>query len=306
MPTDFSTGQALTSSLDPPTETDTTFVVDNASGLDTDCTFRSGGPLVFDVEVTRVVGDVNADGTLQDAATLITNGVLSPTATLTLPAFDVDSDISNRPDLIAAGINPEQDIIKFNGVEVNRVDTTEPFLIGEDNAWNLTANQFSVPIEIVKFPARAPIGSTPTPAQNTNTIDIDQTNTDEVWCTAVDWAALSFKTASPIVLIRPGPDEDPVSGGDGGVFDNQGFTAILSVQGLLFDNIVLPKGDVSPNAAILNSLLPDLVKSFGVDSVHLVGISQNGLHARDYLGTYQPVNNVNSMGSETFDKREFQ
>ncbi len=93
-------GQSLTSPFTPPEETDTTFVVDAASGLDTDCIFRSGGPLVFDVAVTRVVGDVNADGTLQDAATLIANGVISSTATLTLPVFDVDSEMSDRPDLI--------------------------------------------------------------------------------------------------------------------------------------------------------------------------------------------------------------
>ena len=48
----------------PPTATDTTFVVDQAPSLDTGCTFRSGGPLRFTITIDRVVGDVNADGTL--------------------------------------------------------------------------------------------------------------------------------------------------------------------------------------------------------------------------------------------------
>src|SRR2546425_1229832 len=61
------------SPFDPPVATDNTFVVDTGPGLDTGCTFRSGGPLIFTININRVVGDVNADGTLASPQDLINN-----------------------------------------------------------------------------------------------------------------------------------------------------------------------------------------------------------------------------------------
>lgn len=63
--------QPRTSPFEPPEEGDTTFIVDAAPGLDTGCTFRGGGPLIFEIEVKRVVGDVNSAGNLVNAAILI-------------------------------------------------------------------------------------------------------------------------------------------------------------------------------------------------------------------------------------------
>lgn len=51
------TAHVGTSPFAPPEGTDTTFVVDDAPGLDTGCTFRNGGPLVFNIQVTRNFGD---------------------------------------------------------------------------------------------------------------------------------------------------------------------------------------------------------------------------------------------------------
>ena len=73
------TAHVGTSPFAPPEGTDTTFVVDDAPGLDTGCTFRNGGPLVFNIQVTRNFGD---EDKLQ-AAKLIK-------ATLRMPAYDVD------------------------------------------------------------------------------------------------------------------------------------------------------------------------------------------------------------------------
>ena len=107
----------------PPDPTDTTFVVDQGRGLDTGCTFRSRGPLVFEIKVTRFVGEVNADGTLKDPATLIANGIVSDTATLNMPAFDVDFTTSIPPPF-----QPERDKILFNGQDIG-------FLNGLNNTW---------------------------------------------------------------------------------------------------------------------------------------------------------------------------
>ncbi len=69
------------SPFEPPKEDDKTFVTDSAPTLDTSCRFNSSGPIIFDIKVTRFVGPVNADGTLQNVDELISNNVISSTAT---------------------------------------------------------------------------------------------------------------------------------------------------------------------------------------------------------------------------------
>jgi hypothetical protein len=115
-------------------------------------------------------------------------GLLSPTATLIQPAFDVDSNAAPPPPY-----QPERDRVSFNGQQIG-------FLTGEDNQWKL--NSFEIPIDKLKFPARGSGGSAPTPAKNEVRIDIDTANSAEVWCTAIDWSAQSFKAMSPVLLIH--------------------------------------------------------------------------------------------------------
>lgn len=285
------------SPFDPPEETDTNFVVDDAPGLDTGCTFRSGGPLVFDIEITRFVGDINPDGTLQDPNTLIQNGVLSKTATLILPAFDVDYDISDRPSLIQLGVNPERDRISFNGVAINRAGTSEPFLIGQNNTWIL--NEFVVPIEIVKFPDRAALGSTPAPRKNTITIDVDQANignfipafgTSQFWCTAIDWAALEFQAMSPIVLVHGMSANNGTWSTMNPINGRTPFIGFLDAGGFPFDNSIslLNNGNnsVADNARELNTLYPSIAERFGTDSINIIAHSQGGLNTRQWLATF--------------------
>src|SRR5687767_14005476 len=60
---------------------DATFVVDCGGGLDSGCTFRNSGPLNITLKVGRVAGDI---------AKLKASGAIKATATLKMPAFDVD------------------------------------------------------------------------------------------------------------------------------------------------------------------------------------------------------------------------
>ena len=262
-------GHVGSSPFVPPDKNDITFVVDTGGGLDTGCTFRSGGPLSFVIKTTRFVGETNADGTLKDAAQLVANGIVSATAKLSLPGFDVDYDAVVRPPF-----NPERDSLLFNGQPVD-------FLRGVNNAWVM--NNFDIPIERVKFPARGAVGSAPTPAENTITINIDTANTDELWCTAVDWASLTIKALSPLILVHG-------NNSNGGFFDRQGFTTALRTRRVAFDNsIAMPTETITAHSARLDMLIADIVKSFGTDSVHLVAHSKGGLDSRDYLANYQPA-----------------
>jgi len=259
-----------TSPFEPPKANDHQFVTDAASMLDTGCVFRSAGPIRFNIEITRYVGELNPDGTLKDAAALVAAGLLSPTATLIMPGFDVDSGATPEPPT-----EPEIDRVFFNGEPIGT-------LSGENNAWKL--NSFEIPIEKVKFAARAAPGSSPAPVLNEVRIDIDTANVPrEVWCTSMDWGALSFKAMSPIVLVHG-------NNSNGGFFTRQGFTNHLQARQLLFDNSInMPTDTIAANGARLNGLIPGIVKSYGVDSIHLVVHSKGGLDSREYLANYQPA-----------------
>ncbi len=256
------------SPFSPPDEDDTLFVVDSGSGLDTGCTFRSGGPLIINLLVKRVVGEVNSDGTLKDPALLISRGLLSSRARIFLPAFDVDvNGVPGDPT-----VPPEVDRVFFNGHDLGT-------LTGDNQIWKL--NQFDVPIDWVKFPAQAASGVAPTPAINVIQINIDQASgTKENWCTAVDWAQLEFRAIAPIFLIH-GTNAQSDSW-------DPNFTAFFRQNGSPWSNDInlLPNGTIIGNGGLLAIRLKQLATSFGAKKCHLIAHSKGGADARAYLGLF--------------------
>jgi pimeloyl-ACP methyl ester carboxylesterase len=251
-----SCGQTCRSSpFEPPKCSDSAFIVDCAALLDTGCTFRSGGPLVFTIKVGRVVGDVQK---------LKQKGLISPTATLQMPAFDVDF-------AGASGVNPERDRVTFNGQVV-----PSKYLTGANNTWKL--NQFSVPIEWVNFPSDPGPGGSVTPADNTVRIDIDTENSSEVWCTSIDWAALTFEVARPVVLVH-------------GIFRGLFGNPWTSVWMPSLNNLGLPNSGelnmgnlngIEDNASQVASEVSAARQRWGVDKVNLVCHSKGGIDSRHF------------------------
>ena len=101
------------SPFEPPKKSDASFLVDSDVGLDTGCTFRDSGPLVFRIPVDRVIGDRDK---------LLANGLIRANAKLSMPAYDVDFDFDDSPP------NPERDRVFFNDQEV-----PTSFLRGQDD-----------------------------------------------------------------------------------------------------------------------------------------------------------------------------
>jgi uncharacterized repeat protein (TIGR01451 family) len=261
-----------TSPFAPPEANDTTFVVDCGPGLDTFCTFRDGGPLVFNIPVTRHVGDVQK---------LKANGLISETATLQMPAFDVD--------YFGGGgfFNPERDRVSFNG----NVVPTE-FLQGDDGVWRL--NEFSVPIEWVNFPADPGPGGSIVPADNTVQIDIDTANSDFVWCTAIDWAALTFKVARPVVMAH-----GILSSGE--AWNKASFSWVNKLNSLGIPNsnrLNMGRLDsIQSNAIKIAGEVANARRRWGVDKVDLVCHSKGGLDARHYVENHDTVERVIQIGT---------
>lgn len=92
----ISNATAQSSPFPAPIPCDTRFVVDRGDDLDTDCKFYDYGSLEFNINVTRYVGPVNAQGYLLDAEGLIENRIVPRFAYLIMPVFDVDDDC--KPD----------------------------------------------------------------------------------------------------------------------------------------------------------------------------------------------------------------
>jgi pimeloyl-ACP methyl ester carboxylesterase len=262
------TARVGSSPFAPPDESDTVFVVDEGSGLDTGCAFRSGGPLVFSVGVDRVIGDLDR---------LRARDLISKSALLRMPAFDVDidADVSN--------IAPEFNRVTFNGHVV-----PGEFLTGSNNIWKL--NVFEVPIDWVKFPPDPGPGGTPEPALNTFRIDIDVANSNEYWCTAIDWAAISFEVARPVVMVHgirsSGATWAP-------------WVARFDALGLLNSNR-LDLGayeSISANAGKIAAEIADVRSRWGVEKVNLIGHSKGGLDARHYVEKASDVEQLIQLGT---------
>ena len=256
------------SPFSPPHEDDTLFVSDTGGGLDTGCTYRSGGPLTINVRVKRYVGPVGANGFLSDPQGLVSRGLVTPKAKLILPVFDID--VNGAP-----GVPPEVDSISFNGHNLGR-------LTGDNNIWK--QNSFEVPIEWVKFPTRGAPGSAPTPANNEIRINIDQASgSAENWCMSVDWVQIKFGAIAPILLVH-GTNAQSDSW-------DPNFTAFFRNSGAPWSNDInlRPNGSILGNGALLSARVRALATSFGAKKVHIIGHSKGGLDTRAYLNNnYQP------------------
>jgi pimeloyl-ACP methyl ester carboxylesterase len=257
------------SPFNPPKMNDATFVVDCGGSLDSGCTFRDGSPLVFTVQVTRVVGDV---------AKLKANGMISERATLQMPAFDVD--------FFGGGgqFNPERDRVTFNGNVV-----PGEFLIGDNNVWRL--NEFSVPIEWVNFPSDPGPGGSVTPADNTIRIDIDTANSEFVWCTSIDWAAITIDVARPVVMAH-------------GILSSGSTWSSTWVPNL--NQLGLPNSNrlnmgnldgIQDNAPKIAAEVANARQRWGVDKVNLVCHSKGGLDSRHYVENSDSVEQVIQLGT---------
>ena len=265
------------SPFSPPTVTDANFVVDSGAGLDTGCTFRSGGPLKITLSIDRVVGDVNSDGTLVDPQTLVNNGVVSKFATLSMPAFDVDYDASVSPD------QPERDHILVNGQEIGQ-GSSVVYLTGANNVWKL--NEYRIPIELLRF-GRRNVGGAPTAGQNLIEIQIDVANAGaqkELWCTAIDWAALKFQALAPVIMIHG-------NNSSGKFFEDFKFIQPFKDQKIPFDNSInMTTSTISAHGDLLATQIPAKAREFGARHVHLIAHSKGGLDTRDFLARTIPAN----------------
>lgn len=266
-------GAARTGSspFNPPEESDTTFVVDAGPGLDTGCTFRSGGPLRFEVLVDRAFSATEIERLKQ-------NRLVSEKAVIRMPAYDIDFDGGG------SGYAPERDRVYFNGRMV-----PEEYLTGGNGVWKL--NTFQVPIEWVNF--RQPGSGIAEPGRNEVRVDIDTANSEEVWCTAIDWAALSFEAVRPVVMAHGILSDNSVW--------RDVWVANLEAAGVPVSNDINPSmgnlDSIQNNALKIGNAVGKARERWGVDKVNLVTHSKGGLDSRHYVEGAEDVQTLVQLGT---------
>lgn len=250
-----------------PARNDTTFVVDQGSGLDTGCFSSGDHSLIINIPVNRVVGEKVA---------LVRNGFMQATATLRLPAFDVDF-------AGGSGINPERDRVYFNEIPVT---APAQFLTGQSDAWAL--NTLTIDSRWINFPSDPGHGNTPAPAMNTVRIDIDTGNTEIPSCTSVDWAALSIRVARPVLLVH------------GFLIANVWGTWQVRLGSMGLPHFAADVGTLSSihqNALQIAAQVPMLRRRWGVDSLNILALSKGGLDSRHYVENNNTVPMLFQIGS---------
>ena len=270
------------SPFDPPTATDHLFLMDTGSGVDTGCSYRSQGPLQITIPINRVVGDVNLDGTLQEPDDLVARNLVSQYAKLVLPAYDVDYfTYPEPPD------QPERDHITLNGNEIGPSGSVA-YLTGDNEIWVM--NEFQIPISMIRFGTRIP-GQPPVPGLNQIRIDIDVANIfdgDEDWCTAVDWAYISFDALAPTIMVHG-------NNSSGAFFDGQispsesvgpGVSKAFQDNKLQYDNSIdMVTDSIAAHSSLLAVLIAEKASEFGATWIHMLAHSKGGLDSRDFLAS---------------------
>lgn len=245
-----------TSQWEPPEPELGRYHVNSGPGLDTPCTFNTGGPLVieFPIPATMNPEQLDNEGYLKSAQHLIDEKVIGATATFEMPVFDVDDKVPPVPGYY----QPEINWVSFNGYPIMT-------LSGENNAWVI--NSFEIPISEVRF------GGNP----NIIRIDIDDENDFPAWCMSLDWVAVEFDAAYPYVLAH-GIDANAETWEEGNSF---GVLEAMDDRGVLHERFsAQPNGSVADNAEILKAEIAAFLEPLKADKVHIIAHSKGGLDSQ--------------------------
>lgn len=279
-----------------------TYVVNDADSNTIDrYMFRSQGEIVINIPIRRYVGPTDGNGYLQNIDTLIAQGVVSSNTKIYLPAFDVDEGIFPVFDCDYDGIYDqlydEVNELYFNGEKLGK-------LRGKNRKWS--HQRRVIPTGKLKFPS-APGGV----AINEIRIKIDVANEDVVlssgrvgcvvWATSIDWVAIQFDAAAPVVLVHgmksTGSELQDLKTG----FNSFNMLADNSITFPPQDKpSVMPYGcgsepyneSIAFNVAYLKTEVPRILQEFGASSVNFVAHSKGGLDSLGFISQTQGDNAI--------------
>ena len=265
----------------PPSEDMGKYVKNSGGGLDTGCTYRSGGPLIVQVAIPAPVNDsmLDADGRIQSGklAKLIADKVVGPRVKVSFPVYDIDDKAATD-----GTYQPEVDRLSWNGEFIK-------VLSGFNNTW--VNDSFEVDIAKVKFAGRGVAQG----ATNEFKVDIDVANTDEYWCMSVDWVGVEFEAAYPFVLAHGISADRETWVGDAA----PGVLAEMDKSGVIYERFssANPNGAVADNAVGLKSQIQGFLNPYKAKKVNLIVHSKGGLDSQALAAISAPAFDVLSLGT---------
>jgi pimeloyl-ACP methyl ester carboxylesterase len=160
-------------------------------------------------------------------------------------------------------------------------------------------NTFRIPIEWINFPDDPGDGQAVVPKDNIVQIEIDTANSDEVWCTSIDWAMLRIKVARPVIFVHgilSGPGTWSQGASWIGTLEGFGLPRKAINLGFLPNLIQLNAGMIAQEVAAAR-------RRWGVDKVNLVCHSKGGLDARHFVERDDSVEKVIQIGTPNAGSR---
>ena len=257
---------------------------------------RSQGPIVIDVPIRRYLGPTDATGHLLNLAALHAHGVVGETATITVPAYDVDETTAPNTDCDSDGV---VDTLVSEVDELYLNDQKIGTLTGRNNSW--ARNVFMIPTGLLRFPSQP--GQT---AVNRFRVEIDTGNRNvrlssgsvgcDRWAVTIDWIGVKFDAISPVVLVHGIRSAGLEIFGD--------FRAGLESQHIwaIDDSVILPSqpshgilpsgcgssyynDSIAFNLEQLRSQIPRIAEHFGSETLHFVAHSKGGLDTLGFLSS---------------------
>jgi len=294
-----------------------TFVVNDTDSATIDqVLFSEDGSIYIDVPIRRYVGKTDTEGYLLNVDALIANGIVSKTASIVMPVYDIDDEPYINDWYDCDGDNIVDDMLVHEVDEVFLNGEKIGILKGDSLVW--TINRFDVDISKIKFPT-AP-GET---AINQFRVDIDVVNAGVVlssgavgcgsgWSTSVDWVGIKYEAASPLILIHgikpPLLGTSPASEIFANFIVGLDKYHVVSDASINLTDLVAPdplevgcpdtpyNRSIDHNVAQLQQLIPAISELYGTDSVHLVAHSKGGLDVRGFLMSLYGTTVETSLG----------
>ncbi|MEZ8818494.1 alpha/beta hydrolase [Vibrio sp. 10N.222.54.A1] len=263
--------RSQSSGIAPPQEVLGVYVVNSGPGLDTGCTYASGGPLLISLPVPMVVSPnvLQSDGRIAPSklGDMQQKGVIGSNARISMPVFDIDSNAN------VSNIAPEIDIVSFNGKSLGTLQ-------GADNRW--TDTNLQVDISDIKF------------GQNNEIrVDIDTGNTGDNWCMSVDWVSIEFDVAIPVILAHGIAAQSDTWDDD----TAPGVLSTLDDYGIRYTRFSADKnGTTATNANILNNKIQGFLDELKSDKVHVIAHSKGGLDTQN-LKALSPSFEITSLST---------
>jgi len=261
---------------------------------------RFWGDFGIRFQINRVVTDdanLDANGFLKDPQSLIAQGVIAPTVTVEFVAIEYFHDRAIVKTWHGEGLTANFKVVSVNDHKF----WSEPergSISGWD--WSLPCNHFTtlkikIPVGMLKFPRKAPVGNSPLPVENQIVVTTDMSgSTHALPAFKVAWVKASVKAMAPIFLVHGTNSSKATWNVPKWDSFNNYFKTFL---GICFNDINLEaNGGIDSNGLRLEIRIASSLYGVGAKACHIVAHSKGGLDSRSFIKAFYGNGSNQNLG----------